>query len=38
MVMIPEMVRQVLLRDVSADGTIDFKGGPLPEAYELHWS
>lgn len=38
MVMIPEMVRHVLLRDVSADGRIDFKNGPLPEAWELHWS
>ena len=36
--MIPEMVRQVLLHDVSADGPIDFKGGPLPEAWEVHWS
>lgn len=39
MVMIPEMVRQVLLRPgVHADGPIDFKGGPLPESYSLTWS
>jgi cytochrome P450 len=38
MVMIPEMVRQVLLRlGVHADGPIDRKGGPLPESYSLSW-
>ncbi len=39
MVMIPEMVRQVLLRPgIHADGPIDRKGGPLPESYSLSWN
>ena len=39
MVMIPEMVRQVVLRHgLQAQGTIDYKGGPFPEAYVLSWS
>lgn len=39
MVMIPEMVRQVLLRPgIRAQGAIDFKQGPFPEAYQLAWS
>ncbi len=39
MVMIPEMVRQVFRRDgVKASGKIDYKNGPLPEAYALSWS
>jgi len=38
MVMIPEMVRQVLLRNkVSATGSIDYKSGPFPEEYRLSW-
>lgn len=38
MVMIPEMVRQVVLRkNICAEGSIDFKAGPLPEAYRLSW-
>jgi len=39
MVMIPEMVRQMLLRPcIKALGTIDFQSGLLPERYELLWS
>ena len=39
MVMIPEMVRQVLLRNnIKADGAIDYKSGPFPEAYQLSWN
>jgi cytochrome P450 len=39
MVMIPEMVRQVLLRPgIAAQGAIDYKQGPFPEAYQLVWS
>jgi cytochrome P450 len=39
MVMIPEMVRQILLRPgIKALGPIDFKSGPLPESYQLSWS
>jgi len=38
MVMIPEMVRQVLLRPgIKAEGKIDYKSGPFPENYELSW-
>jgi cytochrome P450 len=38
MVMIPEMVRQVLLKpNVRALGRIDYKDGPFPEQYELAW-
>lgn len=38
MVMIPEMVRQVLLRPgIKAQGAIDYKNGPFPESYELSW-
>ncbi len=38
MVLIPEMVRQVLLRpDLKAQGSIDYKSGPFPEQYELSW-
>jgi cytochrome P450 len=38
MVMIPEMVRQVVLRDgLSASGKIDYKSGPFPEEYQLDW-
>jgi cytochrome P450 len=38
MVMIPEMVRQVLLRNnVCATGSIDYKSGPFPEEYHLSW-
>ncbi|MDR3415220.1 MAG: cytochrome P450 [Nevskia sp.] len=38
MVMIPEMVRQVLLKPgLQAKGDIDYKAGPFPEHYELSW-
>lgn len=38
MEMLPEMVRQVILRtDIKADGPIDFKDGPFPEQFELSW-
>jgi cytochrome P450 len=38
-VMIPEMVRQVLLRqNVAAKAPIDYKSGPFPEQYDLSWS
>ena len=38
MVMFPEMVRQVLLRDdVEATSAMDFKDGPFPESYQLAW-
>jgi len=38
MVMIPEMVRQVLLRPgIKASGRIDYKNGPFPEQYDLSW-
>ena len=39
MEMIPEMVRQVLLRpDISAQGEMNYKEGPFPESYQLAWS
>jgi cytochrome P450 len=39
MVMIPEMVRQVLLRpNIRATGSIDYEGGDLPQHYNLSWS
>lgn len=38
MVMIPEMVRQVLLKKgVETKGNIDYKSGPFPESYNLSW-
>jgi cytochrome P450 len=38
MVMIPEMVRQILLRPgMKANGAIDYQGGHLPERYDLSW-
>ena len=38
MAMIPEMVRQVMLRDdIQPASTMDYKDGPFPEHYELHW-
>jgi cytochrome P450 len=38
MVLIPEMVRQVLLKpSIKAEGSIDYKSGPFPEHYELRW-
>lgn len=38
MVMIPEMVRQVMLRDdIKPASTMDFKNGPFPESYQLAW-
>ncbi|SFE37719.1 cytochrome P450 [Nitrosomonas sp. Nm166] len=39
MVMIPEMVRQVLLKkSIEPKGNIDYKSGPFPESYHLSWS
>jgi cytochrome P450 len=38
MVMIPEMVRQIFLRNkLVANGKIDYKSGPFPEEYQLTW-
>jgi cytochrome P450 len=38
MVLIPETVRQILIRPgISALGPIDYKSGPFPEHYELSW-
>ncbi|SEL19727.1 cytochrome P450 [Nitrosovibrio tenuis] len=38
-VMIPEMVRQVLLRqNITAKAPIDYKSGPFPEQYDLSWT
>jgi cytochrome P450 len=38
MEMLPEMVRQVVLRtDVKSDGPIDFKDGPFPEELNISW-
>lgn len=38
MVMIPEMVRQIVLRpDLKADGRIDYAGGDLPEHFPISW-
>jgi len=38
MVMIPEMIRQVFLRDqIKAVSEMDYKEGPFPEAYTLAW-
>ena len=38
MVMIPEMIRQLFLREgLRAEGPIDYAGGPFPEKYELSW-
>src|SRR2546426_2913461 len=38
MVMIPEMVRQSLLRPgIKANGSIDYQGGHLPQRYDLTW-
>jgi cytochrome P450 len=39
MVMIPEMVRQVMLRQgLEANSPIDYKDGPFPEDYPLTWT
>lgn len=39
MVMIPEMVRQVLLKkSIAPQGNIDYKSGPFPESYTLSWA
>jgi cytochrome P450 len=39
MVLIPEMVKQVLLRPgIKAQGSIDYKSGPFPEHYDLSWN
>lgn len=38
MVMIPEMVRQVLVRpNVAARSAVDFKGTPYPQEYQVAW-
>jgi cytochrome P450 len=38
MVMIPEMVRQAVLRSgIKANDGIDYQGGHLPQRYELSW-
>lgn len=38
-VMIPEMVRQVMLRpNLRAEGRIDYEGGHLPQRFPLAWS
>lgn len=38
MAMIPEMVRQVMLRDdIKAAAPINYKDGPFPEEYNLSW-
>ena len=38
MVMIPEIVRQALLRPgLKANGGIDYQGGHLPQRYDLSW-
>ena len=38
-VMIPEMVRQVFLRqNIAAKAPIDYKSGPFPEKYNLSWT
>ncbi len=38
MAMIPEMVRQVLLRtDIHATSAMDYKDGPFPGEYQLAW-
>ena len=38
-VMIPEMVRQVFLRqNIAAKVPIDYKSGPFPEQYNLSWT
>lgn len=38
MEMIPEMVRQVmLLPNISSEGSIDYKDGPFPEAFNIQW-
>jgi cytochrome P450 len=36
-VMIPEMVRQCLRLDGLTTGPVDYKGGPVPEAWQWHW-
>ena len=39
MVMIPEMVRQILLKPgIQAQGGIDYQGGHLPQLYNLSWN
>jgi cytochrome P450 len=39
MVMIPEMVRQIMLRPgLKADERIDYEGGHLPQHFRLSWS
>jgi len=38
MTMIPEMVRQVMLRDdLQATSAMNYKEGPFPEEYALSW-
>jgi cytochrome P450 len=36
-VMIPEMVRQCLRLDGLTADAVDYKGGPVPEAWQWHW-
>lgn len=39
MVMMPEMVRQVVLRtNIKADGSIDYDGKPFPTFFNLSWN
>jgi len=39
MVMLPEMVRQVMLRNnLTATTQMDYKNTPFPESYTLKWS
>ncbi len=38
MVMIPEMIRQVILKaELKDNGPIDYENGPFPEKYNLSW-
>lgn len=38
-VMIPEMIRQVFLRqNIESTGSINYKDGPFPEEYHLRWA
>ncbi|MFT6201320.1 MAG: cytochrome P450 [Candidatus Endobugula sp.] len=38
MAMIPEMVRQIMIRDdIQAVSAMDYEDGPFPEKYELSW-
>ncbi len=38
-VMVPEIVRQcLLLPDLEPTAPPDYRGGAVPEAYQLHWA